>query len=65
MNRWANSPTSPSMGEVAAKRPEGVRAQAGKTKPQEAKSEKPAGLTPSVALCATAPPLRGSGSELP
>jgi hypothetical protein len=54
-------PTSPSLGEVAAKRPEGVFALPAKEKPREALSENAAGLTPSVALRATAPPLRGGG----
>jgi protein ImuB len=57
---WRPALTSPSMGEVAAKRPEGVRPPTVKTKPQEAKPETPAGFTRSVALRATAPPSRGS-----
>ncbi|MGE4036422.1 MAG: error-prone DNA polymerase [Hyphomonadaceae bacterium] len=56
-------PASPSMGEVAAKRPEGVRAQVVKTEPHAAQSEAPAGPAPPLALRATAPPSRGSGLE--
>jgi hypothetical protein len=60
------APASPSMGEVAAKRPEGVCVLMVKEEPLEAHPESPAGLTPSVtALRAlTAPPSRGSGARL-
>ena len=58
------SATSPSMGEVAAQRPEGVRAPTPQALPHEALLETSAAPTPSVALRATAPPSRGSGSEL-
>lgn len=58
---FANAPTSPSMGEVSPKATEGVRALTVKAKPQEARSETAACLTPSVTLRVTAPPSRGSG----
>jgi threonine/homoserine/homoserine lactone efflux protein len=55
-------PSSPSMGEVSRAQlaTGGVRARSMKKGPYEAPSEPPAGLTPSVALRATAPPSRGS-----
>jgi protein ImuB len=60
---WNAALTSPSMGEVAAKRPEGVWAQPVKKTPQEAMPGPPSGLTPSVTLRVTAPPSRGSRSD--
>lgn len=48
------------MGEAPAQRAEGVRALTAKTEPYEAQPESAAGLTPSVTLRVTAPPLRGS-----
>jgi protein ImuB len=60
---WSAALTSPSMGEVAAKRPEGVRAQPVKKAPQEAMPETLAGFTPSVTLRVTAPPSRGRGRD--
>ncbi|MGD9815087.1 MAG: DNA polymerase Y family protein [Hyphomonadaceae bacterium] len=62
---WRVALTSPSRGEVAAQRPEGVRAPVVKTKPHVAQMEAPAGLTPSVALRATDPPSRGSVQRRP
>jgi DNA polymerase III alpha subunit len=50
----AVTPTSPSMGEVAAKRPEGVRALRVKEESLEAHMETSAGLTPSVIALARA-----------
>ena len=47
------------MGEVAAKRPEGVRALTVKRKPSEAQAARAAGLAPSVALTRDSSPIEG------